>query len=172
VDGDDLDDILLACDGRPATYLFRGSSLASSSSRVIALLDADIHLYGPGEYAPTEDPGTSNDYYGRVGGPISTAGDVDGDGLADITLGCGANDNGGEDAGMAYVVLGSTLGDYSVPNLILRDDGDFELFGEDVGQNAGSHVRNAGDVNGDGSDELIVGTWAGAKKGYLVFGTP
>jgi hypothetical protein len=47
--------------------------------------------------------------------------------------------------------------------------GGFVIIGELAGDYSGYSVSSAGDVNGDGLDDLIVGT--GSGKSYVVFGT-
>jgi hypothetical protein len=43
--------------------------------------------------------------YDRAGSSVSRAGDVDGDGLDDLLIGARSNDNGGNNAGKAYLIL-------------------------------------------------------------------
>jgi len=103
------------------------------------------------------------------GGAVACAGDVDGDGLADIIVGAHQNDAGGMDAGRAYIYLGGS-----------RPDGkpDFVLTGEAAGDLFGASVSSAGDVNKDGYADLLVGAYendyrgANAGRAYLYFGGP
>jgi hypothetical protein len=86
------------------------------------------------------------------------AGDVDADGYDDLLIGAFGNDEGGGDAGAAYVVLGPVTGDF---DLSLADA---KLLGERGGNLAGSGVSGAGDVNSDGHDDLLI------APGYLMLG--
>ena len=79
------------------------------------------------------------------GGSVSSAGDVNGDGFADLVVGASGDDNNGDRSGNARVLSGS---DGSV---LYTFDGDaaFDALGRSV--------SGAGDVNGDGKADLIVG---------------
>lgn len=83
--------------------------------------------------------------FGSFGVSVSGAGDVNGDGYADLIVGANVDDTNGEDAGMARVHSGA---DGSIL---------FTFYGETPGGWFGSEVSGAGDVNGDGFDDLIVG---------------
>jgi hypothetical protein len=103
----------------------------------------------------------------RAGISVACAGDVNGDGYADLLVGAAAYGGG---QGRAYLVLGSS----SLGSLSLSDASVVKYTGES-GSNAGISVAGAGDVNGDGYADLLVGAqWASSGQGraYLVLGGP
>jgi hypothetical protein len=106
----------------------------------------------------------------QSGYSVSSAGDVNGDGFADIVL--GSNSWG---AGASYVIYG---GEFQTDNINLTEltsTQGFAITGSsfaDTG-NSGNSVSSAGDVNGDGYADLIVGASLAlgyAGKSYVVFG--
>lgn len=111
------------------------------------------------------------------GSHVAGAGDVNADGLADLIIGAsGADIDGLSDAGRAYVVFGKTDTSRVPLSAITAGIGGFAIDGERAGD-FNSRVARAGDVNGDGFADLIVGapgsdTAAGldAGRGYVVFG--
>lgn len=118
-------------------------------------------------------------------GTVSAAGDVNGDGIDDVIIGAGDADPGGNlEAGESYVVFGSTEGFPAiVPLMSLYPAGGgdgsrgFVLTGVSANDRAGWSVSAAGDVNGDGIDDLIIaarGVDAGGNldtgESYVVFG--
>ena len=119
-----------------------------------------------------------------AGDSVSAAGDVNGDGFEDLIVGATFGDDGGVTAGEAYVVFGSGAGfgtaDGSGRQVIdltsLSAAEGFIIQGDAAGDNAGVSVSGAGDVNGDGFDDLIVGARSGddggieAGEAYVVFG--
>jgi hypothetical protein len=123
----------------------------------------------------------ANDY---AGFSVSSAGDVNGDGFDDLIVGASGGDDGGPSAGEAYVVFGSASGfgtaDGTGRQVIdltnLTAGQGFIIQGDAAVDFAGSSVSSAGDVNGDGFDDLIVGAYRGddggnyAGEAYLVFG--
>ena len=83
---------------------------------------------------------------------------MNGDGVAELLVGASQNDsNGGRDNGAAYVVFGQKdlasidLGD------VAGGKGGFKIKGEAFGDLAGTSVSGAGDVNGDGMADILVG---------------
>ena len=111
--------------------------------------------------------------YDRAGISVSTAGDVDGDGLDDLFVGAYGNADGGDYAGKAYLLLGSSLA-ASTSSSIDLSTADFHFIGEDSEDHAGISVSTAGDVDGDGLDDLFVGAYGNddggdyAGKAYLI----
>jgi len=87
----------------------------------------------------------------RFGAAVAAVGDLNGDGYADLAVGAPYNDAGGaagDNVGRVYVYFGGAAPD-SLPDLVLT--------GEAAGDYFGWAVSGAGDVNGDGRDDLIVG---------------
>ena len=83
------------------------------------------------------------------GASVGTAGDVNGDGYADLVVGAVRYDNGQTDEGRAYVYHGSALGLSQTANWTAEGDQGSAWYGASVG--------TAGDVNGDGYADLVVG---------------
>ena len=116
----------------------------------------------------------SDDY---SGGSVSDAGDVNGDGLADLIVGAFLADaNGLANSGRSYVVFGKADGASVLLSDIALGDGGFALYGEGTYDNSGESVSGAGDVNGDGLADLIVGAsgadpdGSNSGRSYVVFG--
>ncbi|OJA03216.1 integrin alpha, partial [Bathymodiolus thermophilus thioautotrophic gill symbiont] len=111
------------------------------------------------------------DYSGRS---VSSAGDVNGDGLDDLIVGAYKADPAGKSkAGKSFVVFGTT--DTTAINLstIAAGTGGFVINGENTNDQIGFSVSSAGDVNGDGLDDLIIGAPEANNetgKSYVVFG--
>jgi len=115
----------------------------------------------------------------NLGTSISNAGDVNGDGVDDVIIGAtGADPNGNNYAGKSYVVFGKANGFSSSLNLSALDGTNgFVINGIDAYDGSGRSVSSAGDVNGDGVDDVIIGAPSaqpngnyGAGESYVVFG--
>ena len=114
-------------------------------------------------------------YVNHSGFSVSDAGDVNGDGFADILIGAPNNVTGNK----AYVIYGSDAGfDASLYPDGLDGKNGFVVSDSEDGSKFGYSVSAAGDVNGDGIDDIIVGTpysgegsFFNVGKSYVVFGT-
>jgi hypothetical protein len=107
---------------------------------------------------------------GDAAGSAVAGMDVDGDGLSDLLIGAPGSDTAGLDAGVVAIVTGPASGE------LLLDAPDIELRGESAGGLAGSAIAPAGDVDGDGVADLLVGApmadyrGSGAGAAYLLLG--
>jgi hypothetical protein len=103
----------------------------------------------------------------EFGAAVAGAGDVNGDGFDDVIVGASRNDLAGANAGSAFVYYGG-----SIPNATA----DLVLIGAAPGDRCGYSVAGAGDINGDGFDDMIVGAIANdaggtdAGRAYVYFG--
>ncbi len=168
INGDGLDDILVGytpvSGGAGKAALIFGSKLpgAWGSGLVNLLTLADGHR---GFFLVGGHPG---DYLGAV---VSSAGDINGDRLADILIGSWGG-------GKTTVVFGSNkTGAWGsgTLNLTILSDGQraFTLQGK-PGDYDGFSVSGAGDINGDGLDDILVGApYASNTTGKItvVFGS-
>ena len=151
-DCDDLDPLVF-----PGRTDICGDGIDNDCDGVVDACDLDVRLWG-------EAVGDT------AGSALAGAGDVNGDGYADLLVGADREDRGGAAAGAAYLVMGPVSGDQSLADAAAK------LVGESTGDHAGISVGGGGDVNGDGYDDLIVGAYdndaggASAGAAYLVVG--
>lgn len=116
----------------------------------------------------------------QAGYSVSGAGDVNGDGFDDLLIGSPLADAGSPsqaDAGVSYVIFGKSSGfDAAIDLGALDGTLGFKIFGATAGDRAGT-VSSAGDVNGDGFGDLLVGapgfdtlSATDAGSAYVIFG--
>ncbi len=143
---------------------------------VVSALAFPAAIPSPGQAAPNVpvqmpwtptgmEPGS------EFGFSIATAGDVDGDGYNDVLVGAPGHDGGPVDQGRVFLYRGGPAGLHSAPA--------WQWSPSAVGARAGESVAPAGDVNGDGYHDVIVGaprfddgTDVDAGAAYLFLGGP
>ena len=165
VNGDGFDDLLIGSpfyqNGLGKTYLIFGKQTGWKMNTSL--------IYSSASFIAEEE----NAY---AGWSVAGAGDINGDGFDDILIGAPYPDEKRPGRGKIYLMLGKAGGWSSDLNL---SQADASFLGEIVGDSAGFSVTGAGDVNGDGYDDMLFGapyhsdfTYILAGKAYLVFGKP
>ena len=103
----------------------------------------------------------------QAGSSVAGAGDANGDGYDDMLI--GARGSGNQGSGGVYLVLGSSTPTSANLSTAVR------YIGESIGDEAGDAVAGAGDVNGDGYDDMLVGVSkndADTGAAYVILGSP
>ncbi len=165
VNGDGYDDLIIGAFGANASYVVLGRASGFNATLNVSSLD--------GSNGFVLKPGALGYHFGAS---VSSAGDINGDGFADLIVGDEAsNHNGLANSGSSFVVFGKASGfgaQLSTDNL--NGSNGFQMTGIAADDHLGSSVSGAGDVNGDGFDDLIVGaSGAGTDDvgaSYVVFG--
>lgn len=179
INGDGIDDLIIGAPGGDSGYggtnessksyiLFGGADIATTGSD-LSLLDGTngfvINGINPGD---------------ELGYSVSNAGDINNDGIVDLIIGAPNADPNGNNSGSTYIVFGGAGvgagGSFDLSSL----DGNngFVLNGINLGDRLGFSVSGAGDVNGDGIADVIIGAPGTDANGnssgssYVVFGSP
>ncbi|WP_445247708.1 beta strand repeat-containing protein [Microcoleus sp. OTE_8_concoct_300] len=176
VNGDGFDDLIIGAQGASPN----GISVAGQSYVVFGSnsgFGADLNLSALNGSNGFAINGIAA--YDRSGFSVSSAGDVNGDGFDDLIIGAfGADPNGIRYAGQSYVVFGSNSGFGAGLSLsTLNGSNGFAINGIAAFDESGWSVSSAGDVNGDGFDDLIIGALGASPNGinragqsYVLFG--
>ena len=137
VDGDGLDDVIVGAHQTEVNGIYH-------AGRACVFSGAD------GSTLHTFEGDSSDDH---LGSKVSDVGDVDGDGYADLLVSAPKDDKNGTQSGTIWVFSGA---DGSVLHTF---DGDA------AGDWYGHGIGGAGDVNGDGSPDFVVGAIVGGANG-------
>lgn len=172
INKDGYDDFIIGASGYAnfpgKAYLFMGKSSANWGMRNLSTADASF-------IGRTDE---------HAGSALAGAGDANGDTYDDFLIGASLNDDGGQNAGGAYLILGreKTSADWWGMNANLGGEvrgkrvAAASFIGEAVDDRAGSALAGVGDVNGDGYDDFLIGAnlnddgGKDAGKTYLILG--
>ncbi len=170
VNGDGTDDLIIGAmtaGGTGASYVVFGQASGFAPTLDLSALDGSNGFKINGVAAGDQN-----------GWQVSAAGDVNGDGFADVIIGARYADPNGDGSGASYVVFGKGSGFDAILDLsALNGHNGFKISGEVAADHSGRSVSDAGDVNGDGFDDVIVGAYNAdphgdsyAGESYVVFG--
>jgi hypothetical protein len=145
INGDGLDDFVIGApftgDGIGRAYVIYGKANGS--------FDVDLATFSPLEGFALS---VNDDYL--LAAAVSSAGDINGDGIDDLAVGA---ERAG--SGFVYVVYGKEGGLGDIDLTAMTSEQGFRIGYLDFEQRAelGRSVSSAGDVNGDGIDDLVLG---------------
>lgn len=148
-DGDGFDDVVVSDITADVVYLLRGpvSSMGVDPDSAVASWS-----------------GLRSSYAGRS---VAWVGDTDGDGKPEWAIGQNGADSGGR-IGAVFLVDGDSTGEQSLSDVGHR------WMGESAIEKTADSLAGVGDVNGDGVDDLLVGTPRGGDnehgKAFLLLG--
>ncbi len=142
VNGDGYDDILIGA----YEYTIPDVANVSHQGRVYLFYGSAAGLgMGEADWTFTGDRSDEN-----LGYAVASAGDVNNDGFDDIVIGARRYEQNDKKVGAAFVFYGSANG-------LTQTAPDWMVIGDDPGADFGASVNTAGDINGDGYDDIIIG---------------
>ena len=139
----------------------------------------ELHVAEPGEVAVREETGgrvyllrgpvsfggslaaatarfSAEDDDDWLGWALAAVGDMNADGYDDFAMGAYGNDGGDSEAGKAYLLAGRSAGVWAA-EMAVGSEALASFQGEDRDDQAGYAVAGAGDMNGDGHRDLLIG---------------
>ncbi len=160
LDGDGIDDLIVAS---------RQEGTASPSTGAVRIFLGPLTENRTAGDA--EGIWSGEQKYDTAGSSLAGIGDVNGDGLPDIGIGAEGEGTTASYAGAAYVLTAT-----NALQIASLSDADAKLLGERAYDSAGGAVSSAGDINRDGTPDILVGAAAadfsavGSGRTYLVLG--
>jgi len=158
INGDGRGDILVGAPNNDAGAEESGAAYLVSGNASSATLSDSLAVF----------VGENGDDH--VGSAVDGAGDINGDGNLDLLIGADRDDYADSDAGGAYVVMGPIVGSFDLY------EAEGKVIGEAADDHAGGSVAGAGDTDGDGFDDFVVGAPGNdfiddnAGAAYLIYG--
>jgi len=165
INGDGFDDLAISAmkqggsgTGVGRVWIFLGNETRWTKNMALASADASL---------------VSVDTSSKIDLMVSRAGDVNGDGYSDFIVGEPTSDTYGRNTGTIYLFLGMENGWKLGIDL---QDANATFHGEEGDDFAGIFVSHAGDVNGDGLDDFLIGAYGNDEafelsgQCYLVLG--
>ena len=171
VNGDGPADVILGAPGADAN---------GSDSGQAYVIFGELFTTVDSGFAPVLDAGNLNNSVGfavngaaagdAAGTAVGTAGDLNDDGISDLTIGK-VNSGGGSSAGAVHVVFGNQQLAANGPIALETLDGVIGFTASTGGTNdlLGTSISGNADINADGIDDLIMGA-PGASTSYVLFG--
>ena len=161
VNDDGIPDFAIGATGASRVFIIFGRTNVNWG-KSFNLDNADLILYGSERWVNE-----------GVGWKVAGNGDINGDGISDIVVSAIHDNETDTQAGKVYVLFGRT-GGWSTQEIALKD-GDASFLGEQATDQAGWGLSIVGDVDGDGFDELLIGTYKDDHgpvdgKAYLIKG--
>ena len=157
VNGDGIPDFIVGARGEGKVYLFMGRR------------EVD---WGLNAKVSSADVVFSGERYGNwTGWRVSRAGDVNADGYGDMLISAPLHGQRGKEKGKIYLVLGRSKNWRTS-----LSEADASFYGEYEYDQAGWDVQDAGDIDGDGYDDFLIGAWYSDCNGedsgkmYLIHG--
>jgi hypothetical protein len=143
VNGDGFSDVIVGAHGDVAAYVVYGSSTGATVDLSSGVINASNGFRISGQSSS------------QFGFAVSNAGDVNGDGLSDVIVGTNSSN---ASLAATYVVYGSSVAqNLSLTSGTIAASQGFRVLTTTTGTHYGSAVSNAGDINGDGLADLVVG---------------
>lgn len=136
----------------PAGFMVKGNEISIQVNTAGAVYPVTIDPLSTGiGSTPDSTPDDADQSSALFGSSVSGAGDVNGDGYSDIIIGAFQyNDGANTEEGTAFIYYGSATGLPTIPSQVLDD-------ADQPGAHFGKSVAGAGDVNGDGYSDVMVG---------------